>query len=155
MRSPMALGDATRTSDPIGASPPTKDQEGQNREPLKQYLRRERQNGLRYICAPVETGCLSTLGSFTKLPPYGATQWFNDADQVDISPFATPKKWQRESVARSTTRSRQRTRRAAYPSKTTWAKTTHKSTTSRQRRTQKRVDQNSPFTSKDRRNGRF
>ena len=146
----MALGGVTRTSDSTGASPPPKDQEGQNREPLKQYLRRERQNGSRYICAPVETECLST-----QLPPFGATQWFNDADQIDILPFAMPKKWQCESITRSTTRSRQRTRRTAYPSKTTWAKTDHESTTSRQRRTQRRVDQNSPYTSKDRRNGKF
>jgi hypothetical protein len=73
----MALGGATRTSDPIGASAPPKDEEGQNREPLKQYLRRERQNGLRYIQAPVETGCLSTLGSFPSShlsePPSGST----------------------------------------------------------------------------------
>ena len=61
----------------IGASAPPKDEEGQNREPLKQYLRREWQNGLRYICAPVETGCLSTLGSFPSShlsePPSGST----------------------------------------------------------------------------------
>jgi hypothetical protein len=53
------------------------------------------------------------------------------------------------------TRSKQRSRRAAHPSRTTWAKTNDKSITSRQRHTQKRVDQNSSFTSKDQRNGRF
>ena len=31
-----------------------------------------------------------------KLPPFGTTQWFNDADLIDILLFATPKKWQRE-----------------------------------------------------------
>jgi hypothetical protein len=74
----MALGGATRTSDPIGASPPPKDQEGQNREPLKQYLRRARQGappslkeaGVRTICIPVELRDLpQDPGSEREEPP--------------------------------------------------------------------------------------
>ena len=72
------LGAVPPTLDPTGASLPLKDEKGQNREPLKEYLRWPRQwkypgnrrPGMKPICTPVESQDLpQDQGSKQEEPP--------------------------------------------------------------------------------------
>ena len=64
---------------------------------VQQYLRREcrKPAGMRVRDYYQRMVFINTQ-ELPKLPPFEATQFFNDADLIDILLFATPKKWQRE-----------------------------------------------------------